>query len=322
MAHITQEERHEIAILLNKKYSYAQIGFALGRDKSVIRREVNRNYVKWKYVSQKAHIKAYQRRHSCKKPLKKIRIHDECETYIRTQLSLYRRSPEQIAASRSLQHPEYMISHTIVYQYIYSRFGYDLTEFLYTQRKRPRKKKAISQTLERIPHRISIDIRPPIIALQQEYGHYEVDLIVSPMHGSGHILLTLVDKMTRWKIAYKLTNKSPLGVKEKLLEAIKKFSIRSMTFDNGLEFMYHHKLDIHTYFCHPYHSREKGQIEYTNRLYRIFIPKWTDLCKYSQIDIDNITQMLNDRPMKCLGFATPSSKSAPYLLNHSLHLTL
>lgn len=322
MAHISQEERGEIAILLNKKYTYDEIGIALGRDGSVIRREVKRNSVKWQYVAKKAHMKAYQRRHRCKKPLKKIRMHDECEKYVRTQLRLYRWAPEQIAHWRNENHGEYTISHTIVYQYIYSRFGYGLTEYLYTQRKRPRKRKNIAQPVRHIPNRVTIDARPKIISLQQEYGHYEVDLIVSPKYGSNHVLLTLVDKMTRWKVAYKLTSRSPQGVKEKLLEAIKKFSIRSMTFDNGFEFMYHHKLNIPTYFCHPYHSREKGQIEYTNRLYRIFIPKWTDLCKYSQDEIDIITQMLNDRPMRCLAFAAPSRKVVPYLSIHSLHLTL
>lgn len=182
MAHITKEERHEIAVLLHKKYTYADIGIALGRDTSVIRREVRRNSVKGIYISKKAHMKAYQRRHSCKKPLKKIRMHDTCEGYIRTHLTLYRWTPEAIAASWNMQYPEYTISHTIVYHYIYSRFGYDLTQYLYTQRKRPRKRKSTMQSMPHIPHRVTIDARPNIISLQQEYGHYEVDLVVGPQH--------------------------------------------------------------------------------------------------------------------------------------------
>ena len=41
--HLTNEERSEIAILLNKKYSLNDIGQALGRDKSTISREIKRN---------------------------------------------------------------------------------------------------------------------------------------------------------------------------------------------------------------------------------------------------------------------------------------
>ena len=136
------------------------------------------------------------------------------------------------------------------------------------------------------------------------FGHYEADLIVWPK-GTKAVLLTLTEKASRLKLAYRLPSKSPSEVLKKLHPVIKQFGIKSITFDNWIEFMYHYRLGIPTYFCHPYHSREKGQVEYTNKLYRIFIPKWTDLSKYMQEDIDLITSNLNNRPMVCLDYETP-----------------
>ena len=45
-----------------------------------------------------------------------------------------------------------------------------------------------------------------------------------------------------------------------------------------MEFAKHqllHDIGIETYFCEPYHSREKGSIENLNRIIRRFFPKWT-----------------------------------------------
>ena len=55
-------------------------------------------------------------------------------------------------------------------------------------------------------------------------------------------LLTLVDKFSRHKIAYKLESKNSLVIEQKLFDAIKKHQIASMTFDNDLAFAQHYKL--------------------------------------------------------------------------------
>lgn len=50
-----------------------------------------------------------------------------------------------------------------------------------------------------------------------------------------------------------------------------------MIFDNGTENAHHEKiaskLNIKTYFCHPYHSWEKGSVENTIGLIRRYLPK-------------------------------------------------
>ena len=303
MKHLTKHERNEIQLLRDKWYSLRDVAVVLERSVSTISREINRNKVKGRYSSKKAQMKAYQRRQRRKIQMKKIRCNDELENYIREKLKL-KRTPQLIAWAWSKAHPDYKIGHMSIYKYVYSRFWSWLWEHLYSKRHRPRKRKGKNKKRQLIPHRIRIDVRPESISKLVDFWHYEADLIVWPLWTKA-VLLTLTEKVSRLKLAYRLPSKSPSEVQKKLQSVIKQFGIKSITFDNWVEFMYHYKLGIPTYFCHPYHSREKWQVEYTNKLYRIFIPKWTNLSNYTQENIDLITSNLNNRPMVCLDYETP-----------------
>jgi len=83
----------------------------------------------------------------------------------------------------------------------------------------------------------------------------------------------------------------------------------TMTTDNDLLWQHHPRLEkllgIVIYFCHPYHSWEKGTIENTNGEIRKDIPKGSDISRYVKRDIQKIEAKLNDRFMEILGFATP-----------------
>jgi len=52
--------------------------------------------------------------------------------------------------------------------------------------------------------------------------------------------------------------------------------MKSVTFDNGMEFAKHHELNksgIETYFSDPYSPWQKGSIENLNRMVRRIFPK-------------------------------------------------
>ena len=81
------------------------------------------------------------------------------------------------------------------------------------------------------------------------------------------------------------------------------------------------------YFCHPYHSWEKGGVENINKLVRRHIPKGSDISQYSDKDIQAIQNKLNNRPRECLKYKTPYemmkennqfTKETKYLLNDIL----
>lgn len=85
--------------------------------------------------------------------------------------------------------------------------------------------------------------------------------------------------------------------------------MKTLTLDNDILFQMHEVLKkilgVEIYFCHPYHSWEKGSVENTNRYIRRFLPKGTNLSRVSKEEITEIEIYLNNRFMECLEFKTP-----------------
>jgi len=93
----------------------------------------------------------------------------------------------------------------------------------------------------------------------------------------------------------------------------------TITMDNDILFKMHKTLEILLkvliYFCHPYHSWEKGSIENVNGEVRKFIPKGSDLSQYNQEEIREIEKHINGRYMECLNFKTPQEMLDEYRQN-------
>ena len=310
MSHLSIEEREQIMILNAQKKSKREIWRILWRNVSTICDEIKYNSVRWKYSATKANHKAYVKRLHAKKNLKKIRCNAELEKYIRKKIK-EKRSPELIKWRWNKKNNWIKISTPTIYKYIYSRFAYDLLEYLYSNKTWKRKKWSHKNNDNHIKDRIFIDDRPKEIWLLTEFWHWEADLIVGPKW-TKEVLLTIIEKKSRRKIAKKLPNKKAINVELMLKCRIKKLWIKSITFDNWLEFANHYKLWIPTYFSNPYHSREKAQIERCNREYRRYFPKWTIRKKISQKEIDKVTNKLNNKPMKVLDFGTPNEVLSKY----------
>jgi len=86
--------------------------------------------------------------------------------------------------------------------------------------------------------------------------------------------------------------------------------VLSITADNGSEFAYHEKIsrELNTdfYFAHPYSSWERGLNENTNGLVRQYLKKGSSFTNITDVDLEIITEQLNNRPRKNLGYATPN----------------
>lgn len=318
MKHLSITERDEIQILLSRWCTHREIALALWRPHWTIDREIKKNTVKWQYDAKKADHKAYVRRLFCKKTLKKIRVNDDLEKFVRKKIK-EDYSPEEISWSWNNTHKNFKISTPTIYKYIYSRFWYGLTDYLYTKRIRPKKRRHKAKR-QNIKYRTFIDLRPKIIGLKRQFGHYECDLVMWSKT-SSYCLLVLIEMKTRFKIVHLLPNKWADYVEELLHEYIKKYSIKSITFDNWSEFANHFKLWIPTYFCHAHSPREKPQVERWNRNIRRYFPKWTDFSNVAQEQIDFAVQKLNNRPMKCLNYQTPANMFKKLLFQVAL-LTL
>jgi IS30 family transposase len=86
----------------------------------------------------------------------------------------------------------------------------------------------------------------------------------------------------------------------------------SITTDNDLLFQQHQRLeallDVPIYFCDPYASWQKGSIENLNKHVRKYIPKSSDISRYSEEYIQFVQHRLNSRFMSV--WATRPQRSA------------
>ena len=96
----------------------------------------------------------------------------------------------------------------------------------------------------------------------------------------------------------------------KLIISIKdKVWIKSVTFDNGLEFAFHKLLNdawIDTFFSKPYSPWEKGSIENLNKIIRKFYPKGTIFDNISHQKIRSICFIIANTPREILWFKSPN----------------
>ena len=94
MSHLTSEQRYTISVFLRKVYKQKDIAEAIGKDPSVVSREIGRNKDKRNgiYRSDLAHRKAMSRKKSKRKS---IRFTPEIKLLVRSLIEEYF-SPEQI----------------------------------------------------------------------------------------------------------------------------------------------------------------------------------------------------------------------------------
>ena len=110
----------------------------------------------------------------------------------------------------------------------------------------------------------------------------------------------------------------PKGMFNRLAK-IPGFARKSITLDNGMEFVRHTILrkfiNVDTYFCDKHSPWQKGQVEHTNAMLHRYLPKKSNLKEISDEQIQIIENKLNNRPRKCLGFKTPRETFNEQLLS-------
>ncbi|MCP6558859.1 IS30 family transposase, partial [Klebsiella pneumoniae] len=130
----------------------------------------------------------------------------------------------------------------------------------------------------------------------------------------GHskaVLLTLIDRKSRFHWAYRLKNRTAVTVNEALNKFLATFygPVHSFTVDRGTEFSGLVSLEaqygIKTYYCHAYTSAERGSNERFNRNLRYFYPKGTYFEHISAQGLKTTLLEINQRPLKILDWQTP-----------------
>ncbi len=301
---LTQEERYQIYILKKAGYNRTQIGEMLGRNKSTISRELRRNQGLRGYRPQQAHSLALARRYDKAQPRLASDVWQHVEALVRQEWS-----PEQIVGRLQMEQGV-RISHEWIYQYIYAdkHSGGDLYRYLRCQKVR-RKRYGTYDRRGIIPNQVSIDERPAIVDAKRRIGDWEGDTVI----GKGHrgALVTLVERKAQYTVIRAVRHKTAVLVRKAVKQGLAqhKARVHTITYDNGREFTDHagmaSDLDARIYFAHPYASWERGLNENTNGLIRQYFPKDRDLTTVTEAEIEHVTNKLNHRPRKSLGFRTP-----------------
>lgn len=320
--HLKTEERELIAVRYAAGVKSQEIADEIGKHVSAIYRELKRNKSsRGLYLPIEADKQSKERK---SKAHKRIRIPDEfTRQYIEDRIIKDQWTPEQISGRLKLEYPEHYVSYETIYQYIYIKkpeLG------LYLPRKRYQRipKSKLRKTKgSKILDRVSIKERPQEIEDRKEFGHFEADLVVSSRKGKG-ALLTIAERVSRYTIIAKLDEKTSSQTNLALSFALSKYpkgTVKSTTYDNGLEFAGHKEvnevINMDSYFCEPYHSWEKGTIENRNGVIRYYFPKGTDFSKITEEQIKYVQDKINNRPMKLLGFKTPKEVHDKIVSNHS-----
>lgn len=164
----------------------------------------------------------------------------------------------------------------------------------------------------KLKDRTFIDKRPKIIDDRARIGDVEADFIVSGRSGKG-IILTVVCRKIRVAFLEIIYDVSIDEVHKAFLKIQNRFpEMKSITTDNDLLLKMHKTLEkllkLKIYFCHPYHSWEKGTVENLNKQVRKYIPKGSDLSKYDEETISLIEEKCNQRFMEILKYKSPEEK--------------
>lgn len=238
----------------------------------------------------------------------KIAEHGELQKYVDNHL-YDDLSPEAIAG-RIAKHEKHLppVSKDSIRRYIESIYGRRVENYRIQQkrkRKRGRKRPKVTQ----LKDRTFIDKRPKYIENRKYVGDAEADFLLSGRTGKG-IILSLVCRKVRISFLEQILQVTIANVHQAFQKIQERFpELKSISTDNDLLLQKHKELekllDIKIYFCHPYHSWEKGSIENTNKYVRKDIPKGSDISKYSEEFIKKVQAKLNRRYMKVLNYKTP-----------------
>lgn len=287
------------------------IASALGRSASSISDEVSKNSVKGIYDPKKAQHKAYVRRHDASFRGKLIVDRPDLRDFIEGSL-LDRQSPEAIEGR--LKHQEKSlpnVSKDTIYRYLRSPYG-KIIGLLLKKKKRQQGRSKVGK----LKDRRFINKRPKIVEQRARVGDLEADFLVSGKSGQGVLLVVVCRKL---RVSFlEIIHSVSIDEVHSSFEIIKKRfpEMKTLTIDNDILFRMHKTLEkllsIKIYFCHPYHSWEKGTVENTNGYIRRYIPKGSDLSKYDKEHISIIEKRCNERFMKCLKYATPEEKLIAY----------
>lgn len=298
-------DRKVIANMAQAGNNQKAIATAIGRSQGTVSKELRRNRGQRGYRSGQADRLARERQAGKRSRPKGVVgvIKEEVEARLRIK-----HSPDQISNALKLIGLE--VSHETIYQHIDrdKKAGGDLASHLRINSKRRYRWRSKTGRGEKIPNRVDIDLRPPVVAARERFGDWEADLIQGG--GGSGFLVSLYERKSRLGLLYLMPDKSSGGTLTGIMDLLRGKEVCTITYDNGLEFAQHglinELLKCESYFCKPYHSWEKGGVENYNGLVRQYFPKGHDFSTITPERLQEVQEEINDRPRKIHDYRAPN----------------
>lgn len=317
--HLSEYERGEIFAMIKLGHSISSIARHLNRSRTTIYNELKRGSVEqikngykvMVYYPDSGQAQYERNRENSKKKFKAL----ECIDFIRFVEDSFKKKSWSLDECCGRAKLENMFKKTVctktLYNYVESGFlkikNIDLPQKL----KRISKSTKVRSNKKKLGK--SISERPKNIDFRVEFGHWEIDTVIGKKTSDQDVLLTIIERKSRYYKVIKIDSKSCKPVNDALLDFImeggSKFRevFKTITSDNGSEFARLSDLEslVSIYFCHPYSSFERASNERHNGILRQFIPKGKSINDFSEDEIMYYIDLINAKPRKILGYKTP-----------------
>lgn len=314
---ISAKERETINAGLAQGRSGAQIAVELGRDASVVNREIARNGGRKDYSGVDAQACA------CRRPKRAERnkiadtpaLQDDVLALLETGAT-----PKQIEVALRRRHPHdptRRVSHETIYDFIYVHSKGSVRKELiaYLRRKQPRRApapRAKGKLSGQLPGAVNIGERPAEVERREVPGHWEADLVMGA--GNRTAILVITERVSRYVMIVPLGSaKDAFSVARALIRAFKRLPAhlrKTLTYDNGREMAQHAAFSLATkvavYFCNPHSPWQRGAVENINGLIREYFPKGIDFNTVTKGQIAKAEWRLNNRPRIVLDGQSPA----------------
>ena len=322
--YMTDTERAKLEAYYEMKMPVAEIAQRLGFCRQTIYNELHAGFyghnVEYAYVTRYSAQKAkdvHRKRQTAKGRPLKIGHDHAYANYLEHMIVEERYSPAAALAAARRKGFTTSISVGTLYSYIDKRVFLKLTNKHLWEKSKKKQKKEEEQRIAH-PKLPSIEDRPDYINSREEYGHQEMDLVVSAK-GSNAVLLTFTERISHQETIIKLPNRKADTICRAIDELERKLPdfrerFQTITTDNGSEFLKYENLRqsinggqrFEVYYCHSYAAWEKGSNENHNRMIRRWFPKGTDFTKVSVRKIRRVQDWMNHYPRKSLGWLSPA----------------
>ena len=305
--HFTLSERRCLVQMLQEGKSLRAAAQVLHRSASSVSRELRRNTeADQSYAPNMAVVYYCIRRRKCVRTPVLLKS-PECLYYVERSLKRYW-TPEELVSRWRKRYPDaYMVSVSTVYRAIYRNLVPHCAARTHLIRRGIPYKGNRSRFNTIHPDHTIAEL--PVEAVNRLLiGHWEGDTIRGKT-GTGGIV-SFVDRKSRFCILRLIPDMSAATLERTIVQALQHLPRKTILLDNGSEFARHRqiarRLRTTIYFADPHAPWQRGSNENCNDRVRFFFPKGTDARTLTAKDVARIQFLLNNRPLKCLNWLTPS----------------